>query len=433
MAALAFCVASVGYLTRAAAQEAEQPVAIADGAPEAFGITRDENVTTTPDDVGGMLQLESRIREVVLKAVPATVGVQVNGGQGSGVIISPDGYVLTAAHVSGRPGRGAFVILSDGRRLQAQTLGRNRSLDASVMRIIDPNAGELPYAELGRSVDLDIGTWTVATGHPGGYQEGRPPVVRVGRVNANTPELLQTDNTLVGGDSGGPLFDVNGRVIGIHSRIGDSLARNVHVPVDVYLAGWDEMAGGEDFGGNQFLRGLRERFNNGDDGIRLDLSEDGGKPRDEQADGGAVVLSLEPTGPAAKAGIQEGDRILRVGEFEIESSEELFLRRMTLKPDVETTYMVMRDGEELQFNVTPVRSVALRPEWERRQEWLDYPSRGAVGIGQFFAAEPSGLGFGYVEPGSPADEAGLKAGDIIVGMGNRIVRNDNDLLNILRP
>src|SRR5205807_4246056 len=95
--------------------------------------------------------------------------------------------------------------------------------------------------------------WCVVTGHPGGFRPGRSPVVRVGRIlelNLTSPRAyLRTDCTLVGGDSGGPLFDMHGRVIGIHSRIGGSITANLHVPVDTYRETWDRLVKGERWGG----------------------------------------------------------------------------------------------------------------------------------------------------------------------------------------
>ena len=387
-----------------------------------------EQVANTPRTVQEMVQLESKLRDVVLKAVPATVGVRVRSGQGSGVIISPDGYVLTAAHVSGEPNQSAQIILSDGRMLRAITLGRHRALDASLMKIEDNQAGKLPFAELGVSHDLEVGSWTVATGHPGGYESGRPPVVRVGRVNANTDEFLQTDNTLVGGDSGGPLFDIEGRVIGIHSRIGNSLARNVHVPIDVYLAGWAKMAGGQDVDqGNRFLQ-FRNSRPVGDDGVRLDLTEK------DPADTGAAVHWLEPDGPAAKAGIQVGDRIVEIGEWTIDGSTELMIRRRAMEPGKALTYRVMRDGEKLEFLVTPVAPVEIRPEWERARQSRGRETRAAIGIAYpIEPAEPDGIRFARLTPGGPLDKAGITAEDVILAMNGVAVRDVDDLGRVMRP
>jgi len=105
--------------------------------------------------------------------------------------------------------------------------------------------GKYPFCELGKVSDMKKGTWCIAIGHPGGYKEGRSPVVRVGRILENNSEYVRTDCTLVGGDSGGPLFDMHGRVIGINSRIGQTLTSNMHVPVDTFRDTWGRLAQGD--------------------------------------------------------------------------------------------------------------------------------------------------------------------------------------------
>src|SRR5438876_11640505 len=103
---------------------------------------------------------------------------------------------------------------------------------------------------MGKSDELTKGEWCLATGHPRGYKPGRTPPVRLGRDLTFGNTIIKTDCTLVGGDSGGPLFDMQGRVIGIHSRIGQTLAQNMHVPVDTYRETWDRLVKGDRVYGN---------------------------------------------------------------------------------------------------------------------------------------------------------------------------------------
>lgn len=200
-----------------------------------------------PSTVAELRDLQKRVQQVYKKVMPAVVGIQIGGSSGSGVIVSDDGYVLTAGHVSGKPDTKCTVILPDGKRLRAKSLGANRGIDAGMIKITDD--GKWPHVEMGDSNDLKKGQWAIAIGHPGGYFIGRSPVLRLGRIQTVNRALIQTDCTLVGGDSGGPLFDLNGKVIGIHSRIGPSIAYNVHVPVDTYRETWDRLAKGDSWGG----------------------------------------------------------------------------------------------------------------------------------------------------------------------------------------
>jgi serine protease Do len=200
-----------------------------------------------PESIEDLKAIEDHVQALLPKLEPAVVGVRIGPAQGSGVIVTKDGYVLTAGHVSGLPGRDATVILPDGKTLKAKTLGRNGGIDSGMLKI--EGEGEYPFIEMGKSSDLKKGQWVLAIGHPGGFRANRSPVVRVGRVLFASPEMLRTDCALVGGDSGGPLFDMNGKVIGIHSRIGDSITFNIHVPADTYRQTWARLAKGESWGG----------------------------------------------------------------------------------------------------------------------------------------------------------------------------------------
>ena len=208
---------------------------------------------TAPENVDDLTSIEKHVQRVIERVNPAVVGVIVGPGQGSGVIISEDGVVLTAGHVSGKPGQTATIILPDKTRLTAKTLGQNKAIDSGMIKIEpdpkNPNR-KFPFIDMGKSAELKSGQWVLAIGHPGGFRPNRTPVVRVGRILRANPFLIQTDCALVGGDSGGPLFDMHGKVVGIHSRIGGKeITENVHVPVDTFRQTWDKLAKGESWGG----------------------------------------------------------------------------------------------------------------------------------------------------------------------------------------
>jgi serine protease Do len=250
-----------------------------------------------PEDVTDLKAMELHVQKVVEKVLPCTVNVRDGGGQGSGVIVSEDGYVLTAGHVSREAGRVVDVTLNDGRKVKAKTLGANHNIDSGFLKITDP--GKWAFAEMGKSADLKPGQWVVTTGHPGGYNATRGTVVRLGRVLKSSPEFVRTDCTIVGGDSGGPLFDMNGKVVGIHSRIGALLSANIHVPVDTYRETWDRLVKG-DVWGNGFL------------GFSADRKAPGCK-----------VSEVSEGSPAAKAGLEIGDLVLAFDGKKVESIQDL--------------------------------------------------------------------------------------------------------------
>lgn len=289
-----------------------------------------------PKDIKQLQALQSKVQAVAKKVIPCTVGLQMGGGAGSGVIISKDGYVLTAGHVSGAAGRDVNILLSDGRMLKGKTLGANRSIDSGLIKI--NGDGPFPHVEMGKSGELKAGQWCIATGHPGGYQIGRTPVVRLGRVQRNTKSAVVTDCTLIGGDSGGPLFDLDGKVIGINSRIAGSLAANVHVPVDTFHETWDRLAKGEVWGS---MGGGGPRVGGPFLGV-------GSAPNSNEARIGNVVQGS----PADKAGIKPGDIVKKFGGKPVKQFSDLVALVQKRKPGQKVKVEVLRGEETVKLDLT---------------------------------------------------------------------------------
>jgi serine protease Do len=265
----------------------------------------------SPASVAELRALQSRVQQVVKKVTPAVVGIHIGGASGSGVIVSADGIVLTAGHVSGEANKDCTLIFPDGKTVKGKTLGANKGIDSGMIKITE-KGGPWPYVDLGDSKGLAKGQWVVSIGHPNGVQPGRTPVVRLGRVLNTSDSLIQTDCTLVGGDSGGPLFDLDGKVIGIHSRIGLLITANIHVPVDTYRVTWDRLTAGEVWGGRPGSRTSAKAPNL----LALGLTVRG-TPE------GCVILRVHPETPAAGCGLREGDRIVSVDGTSVENADEL--------------------------------------------------------------------------------------------------------------
>ena len=287
---------------------------------------------SVPRDVSDLLAIQKRVGEIVKDLSKATVGLRIGRGAGSGVIVSADGYVLSAAHVTGAPNRRVVVFLSDGRTLQGRTLGLNRALDASVLKI--EGKGPFPFRQLARPQDVRNGDWCLALGHPGGYQRTRPPVVRLGRVIRTESGFVQTDCTLVGGDSGGPLFDLAGNVIGIHSRIGAPTTWNFHVPVRAYTEGWAQFLDGKAFG--RPSRGRKPVL--GINGVDHDK--------------GCTVTDVNPNMPAAKAGVKTGDLIVGIDGRDFQGFDSLFDHVQKKDPGDKLKLSIQRQGKPVEITVT---------------------------------------------------------------------------------
>ena len=284
----------------------------------------------TPESIAELKAFQDQTKAILDKVLPATVCLQVGGASGSGVIVSKDGLILTAGHVSGEPDKEIRIIFPDGKRVKGKTLGLERGKDSGMVKITD--TGEWPHVEIAPSKDIRVGQWCVSTGHPGGYKSGRSPVVRVGRIVRATDDVIQSDCTLVGGDSGGPLFDMQGRVIGIHSRIGLPITFNMHVPTDVYKNTWDELVRGDRIGENP---------NSVWFGVQADLSS-----RDA-----CQLGSVTPDSPAEKAGLKVGDVIAKFGGKDVKSYDEMKSLLNRRKPGDEVPLVIKRDGQLKELKV----------------------------------------------------------------------------------
>lgn len=182
------------------------------------------------DSPDALREFEDRVRAVAPRARDAVVAIVIapkdgadakgQGGTGSGTLISADGWVLTAGHVGQEPGRAVTVLLADGTELKGLTAGQHFGPDGDVGLVkADPAGRTLPFAELGASASLATGDPVLALGHPLGPERSpwRPPPLRVGRVLGREGWRIAIDAPLSPGDSGGGVFDLEGRLVGVNS------------------------------------------------------------------------------------------------------------------------------------------------------------------------------------------------------------------------
>jgi serine protease Do len=389
--------------------------------------------TTGPDTLDELKLLQETVKSVVDKVTPATVAVILGRfdhskegpqpvGAGSGVIVSADGYVLTAAHVIEppsmpfgiRPSRQenldrpttVRLILPGQIEVSARILGRNSNADSGMVKIIDPvperatwpgaKEGKWPYVEIGESAKLKTGQWVLSLGHPGGPKPDRRAPVRVGQVVSHDPKtpIVITDCALVGGDSGGPLFDLEGKLVGIHSRIGEKLDDNIHVPTKAYQDEWKRMARGDVIGREGKL------------GMGMVLTT-----RESNV---VRIESIQEESPAEKAGLKVDDQVVTLNGHEVSSTTD-FREILTQFRANEIATVVIRRGQELIETKVKVIRDGQQAETPRTED-----SQGIMGVqlNRTGNKEPKVERF---SPNSPAEKAGLKVDDVIVKL------NDNDV------
>ncbi len=268
--------------------------------------------------------LEGQVQDVLEQIQRCTVSF----GGGSGVVINDEGLILTCAHVNRSANRRIRIRFPDGRVVSGKTLGNFHAGDAGLVQITDE--GDFPFAKMAKSGEVEIGDWCIAVGYPVSFRGGQPPV-RIGRVLSRSSQSIRTDVPIMGGDSGGPLFDLKGRVIGINSRVSGSMTANIHVATDLFTANWDRLMDGEDWG----QRRSRGRNNPQQRQRRPQRPPEQGQPRNPDSspseapelkiematrDGKAVVTEVEKDGLGDRRGIRTGDIILKVNDKDVDSA-----------------------------------------------------------------------------------------------------------------
>ncbi len=266
------------------------------------------NDKKAPEDRKDLEAIQSALIKSLPKARAATVCIEVGEGSGSGVIVSPDGLILTAAHVSGGVKKKVTVIMEDGTKHKAETLGLVSDTDAAMIQIIDK--GTYPFIEIDRSESTRLGDWVFALGHSGGFDKNRGSVVRIGRLVRIANSTFQSDCILIGGDSGGPLFDLTGKLVGIHSRVGQQLQVNMHVPMTEFVKNWDAMLKGEFLGEGPFAK--------------KPVKGTGflGLASESRPQGGLRVTKVGNKTPAQDAGFKEGDILLKLNGADLKTREQ---------------------------------------------------------------------------------------------------------------
>jgi len=271
-----------------------------------------------------------------------------NMGLGSGVIVSPEGYILTNNHVVDAADE-ITVVLNDGRRTQARLVGTDPDTDLAVLKIKLDN---LPVMVMSNSEQLQVGDIVLAIGNPFGVGQtvtsGIVSALGRSQLGINTFEnFIQTDAAINPGNSGGALVDVQGNLLGIntaiYSRSGGSMGIGFAIPVST---------------ARQVLEGIVKNGQvvRGWIGVEpTDITPELAKTFQTKRGSGVIITGVLQSGPAARAGIRPGDVLVSVEGQSVQTVPELLAKVSALKPGAPARLQVSRQGEDIEYTVTPAQ------------------------------------------------------------------------------
>lgn len=346
---------------------------------------------------------------------------RVERALGSGFIIDPDGYVVTNFHVI-EGAEDVSVTLFDGREIDAQIIGRDEQTDLALLKLAE--ASGLPVAKLGSSSHVRVGEFVLAIGNPFGLGNTvtHGIVSATGRVLGAGPydDFVQTDASINPGNSGGPLFDMQGRVIGVNAII-EAHGRGIGFAIPV-----DDV--------HEVIPQLRAtgHVERGRLGIVFQpVTTQMALALGLKTATGAMVVDVEPDGPAEKAGIHPGDVVLEADGQPIENPEQLARAVAGHRPNTNMTLTLYRDHKERKVTatvgrVTPPQSLAETKKQPKKPVGGGPPPNAeALGL-SVEDARGGGARIDAVQPGGPADGV-LKPGDVIVEMDGAPIGNAKEL------
>jgi serine protease Do len=343
-------------------------------------------------------------------------------GLGSGFIVEADGVILTNAHVVDGADE-VRVRLSDRREFKGKVLGVDHPSDIAVVKI---DAKGLPVVKLGDPAKVRVGEWVLAIGSPFGFEN----TATVGIVSATSRSLpdgtyvpfIQTDAAVNPGNSGGPLFNMRGEVIGINSQIysrtGGYQGIAFAIPINVAAQVKEQLV--------KYGKVERGRIGVAIQEVTQSLAESFGLDRPQ----GALVSSVEKGGPAEKGGIKPGDVLLSVEGKKVERSAELPPLVAGVKPGSKANFEVWRDGSKRTLAVTVGE---LPPEKVASAGGSSDRASGKLGLAvrPLTDAEKKELdgtqGLLVEQASGPAAQAGIRAGDVVIAVNGKAVRSVEEL------
>lgn len=343
-------------------------------------------------------------------------------GQGSGFIITSDGYILTNNHVVDDAEK-ITVVLKDGRKLDAKKIGTDPDSDVALIKV---EGKDFPVIEIGDSDALEIGEWVIAIGNPFGLSE----TVTVGIVSAKGRQVgineggyedfIQTDAAINPGNSGGPLLDINGKAIGMNSAIisqsGGYMGIGLAIPINMAMAVKEQL-----LTSGKVTRGYIGITMN-PEGLTPELAESFGYKGEK----GILITEVLEESPAAKAGLKQGDIIVKLSGKEVVSNEAFRNAVSLMAPGTEIELVIFRDGKEEKLTVE-IGSLSESKFATKTSEIGKQLGLAIVAIDSDIARQlgvkgEQGVVVAEVTPDSPAEYAGIKPGMVILSV-NRVEVN----------
>lgn len=353
---------------------------------------------------------------------------QKQTAQGSGFVISPDGYILTNNHLVEDANK-ITVKLADGKEFEAETIGRDRDTDVAVVKI---DADDLPTLELADSDAIEVGEWVVAIGNPFGLSH----TVTAGIVSAKGrggfrltefENYIQTDAAINPGNSGGPLLNLDGKVVGMNtfiiSRSGGFMGIGFAIPINIAKSVYPQLVES-----GKVVRGFL--------GVGIqDLTDELAKSFGLKNTKGVLISEVDEDSAAEKAGLKQGDIIVEFDGQSVEKANVLQSRVAMLKPGTSVKVVVLRDGKRKTFTVklgerSPEQIVAAQ---SGTLEELGLTVRNLTDdLAERLGFEGlTGVVVTRVESGSEANRKGITAGTLIMEVNRTQVSNVKELNEVI--